>query len=137
MPMHALARLIEDVRATQGWNQSELGRRAGLSRSRIAQLINEPVKAVPGRETIVQLARGLGVPTWVVMDAYLESLGLPTRPTHMSVEDAVGADPSLSVEGKETVLALVRHLRAPDFTRVQGVRFAEDGSFDPVRGQRP
>ncbi len=137
MPMHALARLIEDVRATQGWNQSELGRRAGLSRARIGQLINDPVKAVPSRDTVIQLARGLGLPPWVVMDAYLESLGLPTRPTHITVEDAVRADPSISVEGKEAVLALARHLRRdsvpmPDFSRVQGLRLTEDPSLDPT-----
>jgi transcriptional regulator with XRE-family HTH domain len=127
VPMHALARLIEDVIATHGWNQAELGRRAGLSRSRITQLISEPIKAVPGRDTIIKLARGLGVPPWVVMDAVLDSAGLPTRPTHVTVEEAVAADISLNAAGKEAVLAVVHHMREqaakpqPDYSRVQGV----------------
>ncbi len=121
MPMHALARLITDVMATHEWNQADVGRRAGITRQRIGQLINEPVKAVPDRETIAKLARGLSVPPWVVMDAYLETLGLPTRPTHVTVEESVNADVSLSVAGKAAVLAVVTHMRhQPEFPATQG-----------------
>lgn len=136
MAMHALARLIEDVRAAQGWNQSEVGRRSGLSRSRVAQLINDPVKAVPSRDTIMSLARGLGVPPWVVVDAVLESAGLPTRPTHIGIEEAIAADTSLSASDKRAVLAFVEHMRgqpAFDLNRVDGLRIAETGSFRAVR----
>jgi transcriptional regulator with XRE-family HTH domain len=127
--MHALGRLIADVMASQEWNQSEVGRRAGLSRSRISQLMGEPVKAVPTRATIISLARGLGLPPWVVMDAILESLGLPTRPTYVSVEEAVAADSSLDAKSKRAALAFVDHLRTaprPDLANVQGIRLAED-----------
>lgn len=137
--MHALARLIEDVRAAHGWNQAEVGRRAGLSRSRVAQLINDPVRAVPTRDTIVSLARGLGVPPWVVMDAVLESVGLPTRPTHMSIADAVAADPDLSTGDKRAVLAFVQHVRThpaaeqPDADRPhQGLRVADTNPLRAV-----
>lgn len=128
--MHALGRLIADVMATQGWNQSEVGRRAGMSRSRISQLINEPVKAVPAKDTIVNLARGLGIPPWVVMDAVLESLGLPTRPTHMDVDEAIRADTELDASSKRAATAFIDHLRRqaerPDMTKVKGLRLAED-----------
>lgn len=135
--MHMLARLIEDVRAAQGWNQSEVARRAGLSRSRVAQLINEPVKAVPNRDTIESLARALGVPPWVVMDAVLEAVGLPTRPTRIGIEEAVRADSDLSSEAKRAVLTFVDHMRgvpdAPDLSRVQGLRLAEPEAPAPVK----
>lgn len=124
MSMHALGRLIEDVRAARGWNQAEVGRRVGLSRGRVGQLINDPVKAVPTRDTIVSLARGLEVPAWVVLDAYLESLGLPTRPTHISIAEAVSADTSLSAGDKRAVLAFLDHLR------VQAL------AFDPATAER-
>lgn len=134
--MHALARLIEDVRTANGWNQAEVGRRAGLSRSRVAQLINDPVRAVPTRDTIVSLARGLGVPPWVVMDAVLESVGLPTRPTHLSIAEAVAADTELSAGDKRAVLGFVEHVRThpageqPHEGRTQGLHVAET---EPLR----
>ena len=133
MAMHALGRLIAYVMATQNWNQAEVARRAGLSRSRVSQIINEPIRSTPDRETVINLARGLGVPPWVVMDAVLEALALPTRPTHIDIEQAVAADLSLDAASKRAVLAFVEHMRSelpkPDMARVQGIRLAED---DPV-----
>lgn len=145
--MHALARLIEDVLATQGWNQAELGRRAGIPRSRITQLIKDPVKAVPGKATIIRLARGLGVPPWVVMDAVLEAAGLPTRPSYVTVEEAIAADTTLSASDKRAAVGFVEHLRnrpvlprpahdeGPDLAKVQGLRLAEESAeLRPVNG---
>jgi transcriptional regulator with XRE-family HTH domain len=128
--MHAMARLIDDVTAAQGWKPADVARRTGLSTSRISQFRTKPIKGVPDRETIIRLARGLGVPPWAVMDAILESLGLPTRPTYIGIEEAVAADVSLDSAGKRAVLAFVEHVRREPgsyLNRVHGRRLVEDG----------
>lgn len=120
--VHALGRLITDVMAAHDWNQAEVGRRCGVTRSRVGQLIAEPLKAVPTKKTITNLARGLEVPGWVVMDAILESMGLPTRPTHIGIEEAVAADVDLDSSGKRALLGVLNHVRLES---TQGWRLAE------------
>lgn len=109
--MHALARLIDASMAANGLKQADVARRTGISTSRISGMTNHELKDLPGKETIYSLARGLGVPPWVVMEACLESLGLPTKPGYVTIDDAVAADPTLDMASKRAILAFVTHLR--------------------------
>jgi transcriptional regulator with XRE-family HTH domain len=124
--MHAVARLVNDVATANGWNQAEVARRIHVSSSRMSQLLGKPILRLPNERTIESLSRGLGVPTWVVLDAYLESMGLPRRPNSVTIEDAVAADAHLSAADKRAILGFVtmQRQREPasvlDFFRDRG-----------------
>jgi transcriptional regulator with XRE-family HTH domain len=78
--VHALAQLIEEVRHLSDPPLSirELGRRSRISPSRMHQLVNDQMKAMPDPATLRSLADGLRLPLRVVVDAALTSVGLPS-----------------------------------------------------------
>jgi hypothetical protein len=75
--MHPLGRFIEDRVSQLGGSMAGTGRAGGLTRSRMSQLVNDPVKTLPGRDTINGLARALKVPPGVIVGLFLDSLQLP------------------------------------------------------------
>lgn len=86
--MPALGRLIDRELAAQNLSLREVGRRAGISSSRMSQLRTDEFKTLPTRDTLERLARALMLPTAVVLDAALETLGLARVATE---------DPELSI----------------------------------------
>lgn len=75
-----LARLIEDTRqriSDPPMSLREIGRRAGLSSSRMHQLVHEEMKALPDPDSLRKLAGALHLPLHQVVAAALTSLGLP------------------------------------------------------------
>ena len=81
----AVAALIEEAQATflrrhgVELKQADIARKSGLSGQRISQLMNEPIKLMPTRETVAALARGLGVSYEVSLQAFLEAADLLDR----------------------------------------------------------
>ena len=108
--MHALAQLIEDTKQANGWSNGDVARRSDLTRTHIQQLVAEPVKRMSTLRVVKGLATGLGVPAWVVVDAMLDSLGYPHRPSRVSVEEAIDADPELSTDQKRALRGFLQHL---------------------------
>ncbi len=112
--MHAVARLIEDVKASNSWSNGDVARRSAgaFQRGRVQQMIKDPVRRLPERTTVDGLSVALGIPGWVVVDTFIEALGLPARPNSVTVEDAIGADPQLSADSKALLRAMVSQARA-------------------------
>lgn len=113
--MHALAQLIEDTKAANGWSNGYIADHSGgrVTRNRVQQLIHE-VKRLPTLRVIEGLSHALGVPAWVVVDAALESMGYPHRSSRVGVEEAIAADPNLSAEQKRALRGFLRHLSDGD-----------------------
>ena len=64
---------------------ADIGRRSGerpLTRNRVQQMASQPIKRMPEPETLVGLAKGLGVPLSVVTERAMRSAGyvVPDRP---------------------------------------------------------
>jgi len=55
--------------------QGDIARRSGLSRQRISQFMNDPVKTMPANETLEALAKGLRVSYDLVLQRFLEAAG--------------------------------------------------------------
>lgn len=112
--MHALGQLIEDCKAANDWTNGDIARRSGgriASRSRVQQLIHDPIKAMPTLKVVEGLAVGLGVPEWVIVDSALESMGFPHRPARVSLDEAIEADRSLPEADKAALRGFIAHLR--------------------------
>jgi hypothetical protein len=112
---HQLARLIDGVKDANDWSDPDLVRNAKekghvLSKSNISRFRN-PVVSIKG-EVILALAAGLRVAPSQVAVAAIESMGVHL-PQHElpTPEQAVKLDTTLSNRDKESVLALLRHLR--------------------------
>lgn len=81
--MHAYAAFLRDQMDERGWSQSELARRAGLTR----QTINAQLKAKgqgalvqrPDQETIDGLARAFAISPDVLLAKVAEAMGLPSQ----------------------------------------------------------
>lgn len=112
---HQLARLIDGVKDANDWSDPDLVRNAKekghvLSKSNISRFRN-PVVSIKG-EVILALAAGLRVAPSQVAVAAIESMGVHL-PQHElpTPEQAVQLDTTLSSRDKNSVLALLRHLR--------------------------
>lgn len=113
---HQLARLIDGVKNANDWSDPDLVRNAKekghvLSKSNISRY-RGPVVSIKG-EVILALAAGLRVSPSQVAVAALESMGVHLPQNELPTpEQAVGLDTTLSARDKDSVLALLRHLRA-------------------------
>lgn len=130
--MHPVAVLIESVKAVEECSDVDLAARAAshgftISKSRIAQIRNQPVKSV-SPDNIATLAAALNVPPRRVIKAYLQAMGFDLDLSiETSVEDAIRADTRLSSDDKETLLALTRSFRGRR-PRLDGVADGASGS---------
>jgi transcriptional regulator with XRE-family HTH domain len=115
MPMTPLGALIEEckrrfqvqhhVELTNG----DIARRSGvLSRGRVQQLAQNPIKQLPEPETLRGLALGLGVPDSVVLERALQSTGYLPAPLHsQGTPDAASIeDPQVAREVSEAQRAV-------------------------------
>lgn len=113
---HALAALIDDVRAANGWSDPDVVTRAAskghkLSKSNISRIRNNPVVTL-NIETVSALADGLGVPKAMVANAALASMGIVTYSSaDLTAEEAIRRDPTLSERDKKMLLTVLLGLR--------------------------
>lgn len=128
--MHALGQLIEDCKAVNRWSNGDIARQSKdrITRTRVQQLAKDPIKAMPTLRVVEGLALGLRVPGWVIVGAVLESMGYPTRPGRVSVDEAINSDPGLSESQRTALRAYLSGLRA---TREMEV--VSDGKPQPRR----
>lgn len=124
MTTHALAQLIDEVKAANNWSDPNLVSRAAkqghtLTKSNISRYRNEnPLVSIKG-EVIQALAAALGVSIGQVAAAALQSMGI-TVPAYEtpSPEQAVRLDPELPARDKEMLIKLIEQMRqSPTATR--------------------
>ena len=107
----ALGQLIEDIKATNDWSYDEMAARAGMSKSQFQSYAREPVRQAPKTpEMIYKIARGLGVPPWLVAEKVAESLSWPrpSRAVAPTLEETIEADPTLTRDDKMALLNFLR-----------------------------
>lgn len=68
--------LIRSTRLAKEMTVSELARRAGMPRSTVHKIENQPPKDKPEDTTVDKLSSALGIPRGQILDALSESLGL-------------------------------------------------------------
>lgn len=113
---HALAALIDEVRAANGWSDPDVVARAArkghkLSKSNISRIRNNPVVTL-NVETVSALADGLGVSKAMVANAALASMGIVTyNSADLMAEEAIKRDPTLGDRDKKMLLAVLAGLR--------------------------
>lgn len=136
-PKHQLAQLIDGVKSANDWSDPDLVHNAKekghvLSKSNISRY-RKPVVSIKG-EVILALAAGLRVTPAQVAVATIESMGihLPSydAPTP---EQAVRLDTELSARDKQSVLALLAHLRTSSSSSGAPDEGPEDQEDDPGR----
>lgn len=117
---HALAALIDDIRAANGWSDPDVVARAAskghkLSKSNISRIRNTPVVTL-NVETVSALADGLGVSKAMVAQAALASMGIVTyNSADLTTEEAIRRDPTLGEREKQMLLVVLGGLRqSPD-----------------------
>jgi transcriptional regulator with XRE-family HTH domain len=107
MTPNGLRDLIRRTRIANGpeLTLAEIARRAGVTRQTALNWAHrEPSRLEP--DQLRAIAAGLQLPLIEVVRAALTSLGLPSD-AGFSVEDAVRADPDVTVRDKRTLLALM------------------------------
>ena len=117
---HALARLIDGIKAANGWSDPDLVENARargfeLTKSNISRYRNEyPLISVKG-DTVRALAAALGVTAAQVATAAVESMDI-SLPSYKEpcIEQAVRLDPRLSKRDQDLLLALLARMRAAD-----------------------
>lgn len=119
MPMkrkHALATLIDQVRAVNGWSDTDVVERARkrghqLSKSNVSRVRLDDVQSIKG-DLIRALADGLGISPNQVAAAALASMGLPLYDVAgWDTEQAIRRDPALSERSRRVLLALLHELQ--------------------------
>lgn len=118
-PTHALAQLIDSVKAANNWSDPDLvenARRRGheLTKSNISRYrIENPLVSIKG-SVIQALADALGVSAGQVATAAVQSMGiaLPVYDTPR-IEQAIRADPELSIRDKDILLSMLGQMREP------------------------
>lgn len=83
----ALSRLIERVMADTGRSQSDIARRAGLSPQAVSGYLRDIPLSRLEQDTIVKLAKGLGVEPWTVIRAVSEDMGFSDADTGTDAAD--------------------------------------------------
>lgn len=115
---HALATLIEEVKAEQGWSDRDLAQRARIagypmSHQRINQIYTDnPIKTIVPNN-LRALAAALELPLPRIVQAAITAAGLPPigPPADWSPETAVKLDPELSSQAKRMLLGLIDSAR--------------------------
>jgi hypothetical protein len=112
--MHAIARLVEQVRTKEGWSNAEMVRRAKraghpISEARWSQLMLNDIVFF-GAKNVEALAAALDVPIERVVAAYLDAMGYPLPQVKIGTERAIRLDERLSVDDRENLLALHRSM---------------------------
>jgi hypothetical protein len=113
---HALAQLIDSIKAANDWSDPDLVNNAKekhhvLSKSNISRY-RLPLVSIKG-EIIHALAAGLRISPAQVATAAVESMGIPLpQYDGATPEQAVRLDTDLSVKDKRLVLSLLQQLRA-------------------------
>lgn len=117
---HALAQLIDAVKAANSWSDPDLVENAHargyeLTKSNISRYRNErPLISIKG-DTIKALAAALGVTDAQVAAAAVESMGISLpRYQDPCIEQSVRLDPGLSKRDQDLLLVLVSRMRDPD-----------------------
>jgi transcriptional regulator with XRE-family HTH domain len=87
-----LASLIEDLAYEKGWSFREVARRSDLPAATVQKIVWRNGITVPRRETLDALARGLGVPVTLLLDAAARDSGLKAQAT-----DGVDADIQVTI----------------------------------------
>ncbi|TEA09081.1 hypothetical protein [Mycobacteroides salmoniphilum] len=115
---HALAQLIDAVKAANGWSDPDLVENAHargyeLTKSNISRYRNEqPLISIKG-DTVRALAAALRVTDAQVATAAVESMGIPLpRYQEPRIEQSVRLDPGLSKRDQDLLLALLSRMRA-------------------------
>lgn len=114
------------------------GEGKGLSRGRVQQIATAPIKRMPDRETIDQLARGLRVPASVVVERYMESVGVDQRqrsPATRDVADLLARDPTLSEASRAHIINQYRLLQQLSRLEVPADE-GQDVDEQAIRGSR-
>lgn len=134
--MHALALLIDEVKAAQDLSDEDIARIAtrggfAISKQHIAHLRKQdPLKSIVP-DTMRALAVGMGVPLARVVAAALPSAGLPSGlPEDWSVEAAIDHDPELTVQSKRMLHTLLASARGE-----QSVKRSRVVPMKPARQQ--
>jgi hypothetical protein len=142
--MHALARLVEQVRAREGWSDAEMVRRANraghdVSTSRWSQMMKG--MTFFGTSHVEMLVDALGEPPDVIVPALLATIGypMPKPPPRFTVESAIRLDEHLSTADRANLLSLyrsmvrqqkLRALREVD-VRAEGEDSEPEGDIEP------
>lgn len=115
---HALAQLIDAVKAANGWSDPDLVENAHargyeLTKSNISRYRNEqPLISIKG-DTVRALAAALRVTDAQVATAAIESMGISLpRYQQPRIEQSVRLDPGLSKRDQDLLLALLSRMRA-------------------------
>jgi hypothetical protein len=128
--VHALGQLIADCKAVNRWSNGDIARQSDgrVTRTRVQQLEKDPIKAMPTLQVVEGLALGLRVPGWVVVATILETMGYPSRPSRVSIEEAIDSDPSLSDADRGSLRGYLAGLRVKSRMEV-----VTDGKPQPRR----
>ncbi|SHQ48921.1 hypothetical protein [Mycobacteroides abscessus] len=117
---HALAQLIDAVKAANGWSDPDLVENARargyeLTKSNISRYRNEqPLISIKG-DTVRALAAALGVTDAQVAAAAVESMGISLpRYQEPRIEQSVRLDPGLSKRDQDLLLVLLSRMRDTD-----------------------
>lgn len=105
-----LAALIETIADERGWSGREVARRCGLPYATVQKIMwNEGTKT-PRRETLDALAKGLGVPVTMLLDAAAADTGLRKSeiPDDADIAITMRAMSELPSERRREIAALAR-----------------------------
>ena len=111
--LNPLAQLIADHRARTGHSYSDIGRRAGLSRSVVHTLATQPISSTPKPETLAKLAAGLELDLAVVTRAAQRAAGYEVyeeRTPDSDTKILIGHFEKLTPAERARVAALVEEL---------------------------
>lgn len=109
-----LAELIRRTKGDRSYDQLARDCGGAPSAQRLQQIAtNKPLKAFPDAETILSLARGLGVPVRTVVLASADSLGLPVSGEGALAELLPPAADRLNDQQVAAVLAVVNAMNPP------------------------
>lgn len=105
-----LAGMIEQVASERGWSLREIARRSGLPPATVQKASNPDSPSVPRRETLEALARGLNVPTTMLLTAAIDDYGVTPAvdPDDPSVSLVVHAMQELTPQRRAELASLAR-----------------------------
>lgn len=134
MPEQRLATWIKNELAKRDWNQSDLARRAGLTRARVSQILDESkprMVRIPGDATINGLARALSVSSTQIRTIIGEEMGIPTRPVPVGDPALISDDELLSELGRRLAA------RSRPVTARRSAMSVVEGTLGAVADDRP
>ena len=125
-PLFQFGNELRAHRAARGWNQTELAKRAGMSRQAISNLENS--RSAPQRRTLECLQKALGLPFWA-MDGLRRKIVQPGPPFFIMPWPPEG------ITWEEVQIAIVDYCKARESMlkkRVEESRCAGDSFYDAL-----